>query len=115
MRLHEGMQTLEVLVEFHAHFNKTHLNNSWCDDIELFIDYDTESESLRGTSLVFFQGTRAMHFDGYFKYFRQSFLGRSSIPLPPSEKILSFSNVHCSWIIICISSAPSSMHYIIQY
>ena len=63
MRLQKEMQTLEVLVEFHAHSDKSHLNNSWCDDIELYIDYDTESESLRGRSLVFFQGTRAMHWN----------------------------------------------------
>ena len=93
MRLHEEMQTLEILVEFHVHFNKTHLNNSWCDDIELFIDYDTEAESLWGMSLVFFQRKRAIHFEEYFLHFAQHFLGRFSIILSFSEKILSFFNI----------------------
>ncbi len=45
------MQMLEILVEFRAYPNQTHLNGSWCDDIELFMDYDTDAESLCGTSL----------------------------------------------------------------
>jgi uncharacterized protein YjbI with pentapeptide repeats len=54
MRLHEEMQMLEIRVEFPEHFNKTHLNNSWCNDIDLIIDYDTESKFLRGMSVMIF-------------------------------------------------------------
>ena len=49
MMLHKDMQELEILVKFNAHPNKAYNNNSWCADIELFIDYGTEFESLRGT------------------------------------------------------------------
>ncbi len=68
MRLYEEMQTLEIIVEFRAHFNKSHLNSSWCDDIELFIDYGTELGYLQGTSLVFFKSTGTLHFQGPFFY-----------------------------------------------
>ena len=44
MVLHENMQELEVLVKFSAHSNKTTTKRSWCDDIELFIDYSTLEE-----------------------------------------------------------------------
>jgi len=40
MQLHEDMQELEVVVKFNAHNNKYNNGNSWCDNIELFIDYD---------------------------------------------------------------------------
>ncbi|CAF1158305.1 unnamed protein product [Adineta ricciae] len=45
IRLQEAMQTLEIVVQFHIVSNRTHLNRSWCDDIQLFIDYDTQSWS----------------------------------------------------------------------
>ena len=50
MRLHEAMQELEILVDFSAHTNATYANSSWCTDIELFLDYGTEFESLQGES-----------------------------------------------------------------
>jgi hypothetical protein len=93
MRLYEEMQTLEILVEFHAHFNKTHGNNSWCNDVELFIDYDTEAYFLRGMFLVFFERKGAMQFEGYSLYFAQHFLGRSHELLFPSEKTVRFIHV----------------------
>jgi hypothetical protein len=34
MELLEGMQEIEVVVKFNASFN-----NTWCDNIELFINY----------------------------------------------------------------------------
>ncbi|CAF1050312.1 unnamed protein product [Adineta steineri] len=48
MRLHEDMKELQVFIKFSADQNKTHNKNNWCDDIKLFIDYNTaEVESLR--------------------------------------------------------------------
>jgi hypothetical protein len=41
MQLQEDMQELEVAVKFNAQNNKYNNVNSWCDNIELFIDYDT--------------------------------------------------------------------------
>ena len=40
MELHKDMQELEVLVKFNAHNNKTNNEIIWCDNIELFINYD---------------------------------------------------------------------------
>ncbi len=37
MKLEEDMYELEVVVKFNVQQNE----NSWCDNIELFIDYDT--------------------------------------------------------------------------
>ena len=48
MRLQETMQELEILVEFSARTNTTHINSSWSADIELFMDYGTDFESLQG-------------------------------------------------------------------
>jgi hypothetical protein len=50
MRLNEAMQELVILIEFSARPNATHINSSWCADIELFLDYDTTFESLPGES-----------------------------------------------------------------
>ncbi len=66
MRLHKEMQMLEILVEFRAHPNKTRVNDSWCEDIDLFIDYGTESEFLQGMPLVIFQRTNSRHFEQFF-------------------------------------------------
>jgi hypothetical protein len=41
IQLWKDMQELEVTVKFNAHNNKYNNGNSWCDNIELFIDYDT--------------------------------------------------------------------------
>jgi len=41
MQFQEDMQEIEVAVKFNAHNNKYNSGNSWCDTIELFIDYDT--------------------------------------------------------------------------
>jgi hypothetical protein len=38
--LKEDMQELEVVVTFNADNNKSNNENNWCDNIELFIDYD---------------------------------------------------------------------------
>jgi hypothetical protein len=40
MKLEEDMQELEVVVKFNGHNNKNNYNDIWCDNIELFIDYD---------------------------------------------------------------------------
>ncbi|CAF1527352.1 unnamed protein product [Adineta ricciae] len=47
MRLHNEMHILEILVEFNIYSNKTQMNKSWCKDMEMFIDYDIESEFLQ--------------------------------------------------------------------
>lgn len=56
MRLHEAMQELEILVEFRARTDATRVNSRWCADIELFVDYGTEFESLQGKSPDIFLG-----------------------------------------------------------
>ena len=68
MRLHEEMQTLEILVELHAHSNKTHLNNSWCDDIELSLLTMVQNWRLHRVRLALdiLQRTGAMHFEESF-------------------------------------------------
>jgi hypothetical protein len=48
MRLDEAMQELEILVKFSARTNATSISSSWCTDIELFMDYGNEFESLPG-------------------------------------------------------------------
>jgi len=40
MELDIDIQELEVVVKFSAHNNKRNNENIWCDDIELFVDYD---------------------------------------------------------------------------
>ncbi len=40
MWLRKDMQELEVAIKFSAHNNKNISSNSWCDNIELFIDFD---------------------------------------------------------------------------
>ena len=42
MLLHKSMRQLEVLVNFEVPTGQNVNTISWCDDIELFIDYDTE-------------------------------------------------------------------------
>jgi hypothetical protein len=39
MKLLPDMQKLEVTVKFDEQKNKIDTENSWCDNIELFIDY----------------------------------------------------------------------------
>jgi hypothetical protein len=41
MELMVGIHELEVVVKFNAHNNKYNNDNSWCDNIELFVDYDS--------------------------------------------------------------------------
>jgi hypothetical protein len=41
MALSPSMQKLGVIVKFDAQKNQIDTENSWCDNIELFIDYDT--------------------------------------------------------------------------
>lgn len=50
MRLQDAMQELEILVEFSAYTNATHINSSWCAEIELSMDFGTKFESLPGQS-----------------------------------------------------------------
>ncbi len=38
MRLYENTEQLQIVVNFNAHSNSTNKTNSWCDNIELFID-----------------------------------------------------------------------------
>ncbi len=40
MRLQKDMQELEVMVKFNAQNYKYNNSSSWCDSIELFIDYN---------------------------------------------------------------------------
>ncbi len=39
MALWASMEILEVIVKFDSQNNKIDTENSWCDNIELFIDY----------------------------------------------------------------------------
>jgi hypothetical protein len=40
MMLQKDIQELEVAVKFNARNNAINNNNIWCDNIELFVDYD---------------------------------------------------------------------------
>lgn len=40
MVLHKKMRQLEVIINFPARQYSTNLQETWCNDIELFIDYD---------------------------------------------------------------------------
>lgn len=40
MVLRKNMHQLEDIITFIAQMNSKKLQDSWCDDIELFIDYD---------------------------------------------------------------------------
>ncbi len=45
MNLQKDMDELEVVVRFNGHTNENTSNKSiWCDNIELFIDYDVQNE-----------------------------------------------------------------------
>ena len=46
--LDDDMKELEVFIEFSALGNHSNQTNYWCDDIKLFIVYDTYREFLRG-------------------------------------------------------------------
>jgi len=74
MRLHKEMQMLEILVEFRAHSNKTRLNDSWCEDVDLYIDYGTESELLQGMPLLILQRKNSKHFEEFFNSLCNIFL-----------------------------------------
>ncbi len=41
MPLQKDMRELEIEVKFNAHNSNYNNGNSWCDNIELFIDYGT--------------------------------------------------------------------------
>ena len=46
MALRPTMQELEVLVKFGVQGNASDVHkHRWCDDIEVFIDYDTERKT----------------------------------------------------------------------
>jgi hypothetical protein len=49
MDLDTNIRLLEVFVKFSALANQSNKKSSWCDDIELFIEYGTKVESLPGT------------------------------------------------------------------
>jgi hypothetical protein len=41
MELEKDIQELEVVVKFNTQKNKSSTEEIWCDNIELFVDYDT--------------------------------------------------------------------------
>jgi hypothetical protein len=41
MELEENIQKLEVMVKFDMQMKRNSTENIWCDNIELFINYDT--------------------------------------------------------------------------
>lgn len=41
MVLKKQMKELELIVKFSANTDKSNIKNIWCDDIELFLEYDT--------------------------------------------------------------------------
>jgi len=43
MQLEEDMVELEIVVKFNAHNNKSNKETVWCDNIELYMDYDTHA------------------------------------------------------------------------
>ena len=43
MKLQTDMQELEVVVTFNAHNKKNNNEKVWCDNIELFINYDLKT------------------------------------------------------------------------
>lgn len=52
LKLHKDMHILEILVGFNMHFNKTQVNESWCEDMDLFIDYGIESEIVQSMLFI---------------------------------------------------------------
>ncbi len=40
MKLQKDMDKLQVIVKFNAHTNESNIESIWCDNIELFVDYD---------------------------------------------------------------------------
>jgi hypothetical protein len=41
MSLNKQMKELELIVKFNPNIDKNSIKSNWCDDIELFLDYDT--------------------------------------------------------------------------
>lgn len=66
MRLRIEMQVVEIRVQFYGNSKKNDINNSWCDNIQLFIDYGTEAEYLSGRFVGVLLGTSVQYFEGNF-------------------------------------------------
>jgi len=49
LELVRGITEIQVIIEFNASMNRNNDARNWCDNIDLFIDYGTNSELLQGT------------------------------------------------------------------